>query len=247
MRYYHWASRDARQPNNQGDYIMNENFLSQVLEALNAQNDAYIKREPSPVLNKKGINPAIASGMKLWAKMSDATRAAIEKGAQRCNVDLIAGMRDATNVYVAKRCASLSDFVWGSGDIAALARGGSAKTAVLECCAVAVGKQSRAAVFYAATYVKREGSDEVSNPAFMRKLHKLSGGAVKVGTESTQNSVTFSKGGLAEIFGMVTRTGRGDTTVYTVNEESLALRDLIDRINRTSEGAIEIAVTKGTK
>jgi len=203
-----------------------------IAAAYDRANAAYVARKgASANVNKSGVNPDIAKGLKVWSGMSDATFSAVIAlcdGIALC--DAIAG---TTNTKKAMRLPMFLSFIV-SGDVRDLK--GSARTAFLELCALVNGATNRDSLMFAATGTAKEGENvNLRDTSLARKLRMLAG-SVKPSTEQTQNSVTFSAGGIAQTLGIASKDSRKSHPV--VNSDSPILRAMLDRINRTAESTL---------
>jgi hypothetical protein len=198
-----------------------------------AANSAYIARKGGAAnLNKAGMNPDIAKGLRVWSNMTAPTFDAVI--GLCAGLDIVAGIEKSSNTKKAMRLPMLLSFIV-SGDVRDLK--GSARTAFLECCALVNGAANRESLTFAATGAMRDGdaTSTLRDVSLARKLRTLAG-SVKSSTEQTQNSVAFSAGGLSDMLGIARKDTRKSHPI--LNAESLVLRAMLDRINRTSESTL---------
>ena len=212
---------------------------SKMQDALNVANAGYIARKgASARLTKSGYQPDIATARDLVNAMTDDNAGAILALCASAEVDLCAGLRDVHNVKVSKRIVQFLGFVQ-TGDLMLIQ--GSARTALHEISAILNGAANRESLHFAATGTTREGANEVTlrDQGIARKLRKIAGNT-KTGSEQTQNSVTFSAGGICSILGIAKKDSRKSFPV--LNATSPVLRAMLDRVNTISEGAINMLI-----
>lgn len=209
--------------------------------ALRSASTGYIARKGEGArVSKSGLQPDVQTALLLVRDLNDTAIAGIASLMQSASVDLLAGLSNISNVKVSKRIVQFLGFI-ETGDLGMLQ--GSARTAVYEIAAMLNGATNRETLAFAATGAMREGVNEstLRDVSIARKLRRI-GGAVKVGSEQTQNSVTFSEKGICAILGIAKKDSRKSFPV--LNESSPVLRALLDRVSKTSEGAIELHIAQ---
>src|SRR4051812_37363589 len=208
-----------------------------------AANAAYCTRKGAGAnLNKKGMNPDIYKGMRAWETMSESQFTAVAMMLSGAGVNVLTGIEGATNTKKALRIPQFLSWVV-SGDYRELQ--GSARTALLEIAALRCGAANRESLAFAAVgYVAGDKGTGVAirDTAPIRKLQLLAG-KVKHSTEQTQNSVSFSAGGIAETLGIARKDSRKSHPV--LNDESPILRAVLEQVNRTSEQTLFEFAHKG--
>lgn len=195
-----------------------------IVTALNSANSAYIARKgASANLNKSGFNPDINKALQIVALITDAQIKAIS--ALEIDAQIIAGLKDATNTKKPMRTLQALMFtITGNGAYLK----GSARTFLIEFCALVIaGAKTRSALAYSAT---GKGDDSTSDEINVTKARMINRafGAIGVSTEQTQNSVSFSKGGIAETLGIARKTARQDMPVIDLsNKVAQALNAMV--------------------
>lgn len=198
------------------------------------------RKGASANIDKSGYNPDLAKAYKIAANLNEAQLIAI------CELEiaekLVAGLKDASNTKKPMRTLQAIMFtLTGSGSHLK----GSAKTFLLEYCGLVVaGAKNRAGLRFCATGKGDDNtSDEVFSTAKARKLLNAFG-AVSVASESTQNSVSFSKGGIAETLGLTKKDSR--TGLPTVNPESKVTVALNAIIEKLTDSQISLIVAQAS-
>lgn len=182
--------------------------IEQINNAFIAANRAYVARNGANAkLGKTGMQNDIAAGLSVFSQFTnEQIKTLASYGIDWANVSK--GIASATNVKIARRLPQFLGFIVSAGDARYLQ--GSAKTALLEYCALHAGARSKDALRFASTGKGNEStSDEISVQRARAVLKAF--GSVKPSSRETQASVSFSKGGLLDILGMVTPWAKGDT------------------------------------
>ena len=207
--------------------------------ALVAANAAYIARTPDAKLNKSGIQNDIAKALGIVAKMTPAQIEAIE--ALEVGDSIIKGLTDATNTKKPMRTLQAVLFaVTGSGDYLK----GSARTFILEFCGLAIaGAKTRAGLAYCATGKGDESTSDNVKTQKARAIMKAFG-QVGVSTESTQNSVSFSAGGIAATLGVATKDKRSG--MPSVNLDNKVAQALDNIVKGMTDGKLALLVAQAT-
>jgi hypothetical protein len=213
------------------------------IDALNAahiaQNANYIERNAAPELNKNGMNPNIASAVKIWYGMTPAQFSEAQKLFAK-NVDFCEKIANTRNVKVTLRLPALISFAI-TGDVNDLK--GSARTAVAQILALLYGATTRTALQAAATGLRYEGEAFEINAQQARKITKVIS-CTGLSSESTQHSVTFAKGNMADILGIVKAKKPGDKNpMPEIDANHAFVKRLVKTVSELSEIAIEDLVT----
>lgn len=148
----------------------------------------------------------IMNGLKTFKNMTPANMQSLEQ----LGVDWGAvekGLINTTNVKIARRLPQFLAFMV-LHDAKYLA--GSVLVAVLEFCGLAVGAKTKDALLFASTNKGNENTSDVINVARIRKVQSVLGKR-DASSRPTQASVTFSKGGILDILGIVKPWGRGNS------------------------------------
>lgn len=207
--------------------------------ALVAANASYVARTPAAKLNKAGLQNDIAKALAIVAKMTPAQIEAIE--ALEVGDSIIKGLTDATNTKKPMRTLQAVLFaVTGSGDYLK----GSARTFILEFCGLAIaGAKTRAGLAYCATGKGDENTSDSVKTQKARAIMKAFG-QVGVSTESTQNSVAFSQGGIAATLGVATKDKR--TGMPTINLDNKVAQALDNIVKGMTDGKLALLVAQAT-
>lgn len=188
--------------------------------AYSKANSAYNARHNS---ESTTMQKDIAKGLSVFASFSEGQFLALEKmGIDWASIEK--GIAQATNVKVAMRLPMFLAFIV-SGNGAMLK--GSAQTALIEYCALMLGAKTKDALRFASTGKGDENTSDEINIAKARLIQKAFS-TVSVGSRDTQASVSFSKGGLLSVLGMVTPWAKGATMPGIIDcKLSRALSSLI--------------------
>ena len=216
--------------------LNNETLKAALINA----NAAYVTRKGNAAnLNKSGINPDIAKALGIVSKITAAQLDAIE--ALDVSGNLIKGLTDATNTKKPMRTLQAVLFaVTGSGDYLK----GSARTFILEFCGLAIaGAKTRASLAYCATGKGDENTSDSVKTTKARAIMKAFG-QVGVSTESTQNSVAFSAGGIAATLGVATKDKR--TGMPTINLDNKVAQALDNIVKGMTDGKLALLVAQAT-
>ncbi len=209
--------------------------------ALAVANESYKKKHGSRAnLNKSGYNPDFAKAQKIVSSISESQLAEFVK--LEVSEKLVSSLNDASNTKKPMRILQALLFtVTGSGSFLK----GSAKTFLLEFCGLVIaGAKNRAGLAFCATgQGSGHTSDEVYSTAKARQLMKMFG-QVKVNTEKTQNSVSFSKGGIADTLGVAKKDSR--TGLPVVNLENAVAVRLNSLIEKLSDNSIALIVAQAS-
>ena len=207
--------------------------------ALVAANAAYIARTPAAKLNKAGLQNDIAKALGIVAKMTPAQIEAI--AALEVGDSIIKGLTDATNTKKPMRTLQAVLFaVTGSGDYLK----GSARTFILEFCGLAIaGAKTRAGLAYCATGKGDENTSDNVKTQKARAIMKAFG-QVGVSTESTQNSVSFSAGGIAATLGVATKDKRSG--MPSINLDNKVAQALDNIVKGMTDGRLALLVAQAT-
>lgn len=214
--------------------------IETVKSALFAANAAYKARKgESANLNKSGINPDIAKALTIAGKVAPAQWVAIE--ALDVGESIIKGLTDATNTKKPMRTLQAVLFaLTGSGEYLK----GSARTFILEFCGLAIaGAKTRAGLAFCAT---GKGNESTSDEVKIQKARAImrAFGQVGVSTESTQNSVAFSAGGIAATLGVAVKGRRSG--MPEINLENKVAQALDNIVKGMSDGKLALLVAQAT-
>lgn len=209
-----------------------------VKSALFAANAAYVARKgESANVNKAGVNPDIARALKIASQVTDVQWSAIE--ALDIAPQLVKGLTDATNTKKPMRTLEAVMFaLTGNGQFLK----GSARTFILEFCGLVIaGASSRAALAFCAT---GKGDEHTSDSVKISKAKMImrAFGAIGVSTESTQNSVSFSAGGIAAVLGVAAKEKR--TGMPVVNLENKIAIKLDEMVRGMTDNKLELIVAQ---
>lgn len=220
-------------------------IIESIKTAFATANSAYVSRNPEKGEALKGnMQDDIKAGLAVFLEFSPAQVSQLGKlGVSWANVGQ--GLGAATNVKVARRLPQFLGFaITGDGRYLK----GSTKTAILEYCALCIGAKTKDALRFASTGKGDENTSDVINVAKARALRDAFG-AVKASSRDTQASVSFSKGGLLHLLGLVEPWAKGDTMPAPV--DCKLARTLNALINGATQGQIELwaqqASAKGKK
>lgn len=217
---------------------MKTNLTNAVISA----NTAYSTRKgANAVLNAKGIQADLSVALDIIAGLTDGQISAIS--ALEITPKIIAGLHDATNTK--KPMRTLQGLLFAlTGDGKFLK--GSARTFILEFCGLVVGgAKTRAGLAFCATGKGDESTSDEVKIIKARQIMKVFG-VVSASSEQTQNSVAFSRGGIAETLGVARKDTRtGMPVINLENRVALAL-DAIVR-NMTDSKLALIVAQSGAK
>lgn len=213
-----------------------------IKNAVVAANALYIAREGANAkLNKAGINPSLSTALDVVEKFTDAQCEAIKNlGIESRLIDHI---KSASNVKKPVRTLqALAFIVTGNGAFLQA----SARTFLLEYCGLVTGEvKTRDALAFVAT---GKGNDMTSDRVKVSQARKIrtAFGAVSVSSEQTQNSVSFSKGGIGEALGLTEKEKRnGLPNVHKTENNPVALA--LDSIIKTmTDGKLALIVAQST-
>ena len=214
-----------------------QNEIINTIKTAFAAQDARYKQNPknAQAVEKLGtkMQPDIQAGLATFLALTPGQVGALAK----LGIDwgkVSEGLSRATNVKVARRLPQFVAFII-SGDARYLQ--GSAQTALLEYCALCIGAKTKEALRFASTGKGDENTSDQINVSKARTLRNAFG-EVKSSSRDTQASVSFSKGGLLDILGLVTPWAKGDTMPTPVDcKLSRALNSLV---NSATESQIEL-------
>ena len=214
--------------------------IETVKTALIAANAAYVARKGEKAnVNKSGINPDLAKALSIAGKVAPAQWAAIE--ALDVGDSIIKGLQDATNTKKPMRPLQAGVFaLTGSGEYLK----GSARTFILEFCGLAIaGAKTRAGLAFCAT---GKGNEHTSDEVKIQKARAImrAFGQVGVSTESTQNSVAFSAGGIAATLGVAHKGKRSG--MPEINLENKVAQALDKIVTGMSDGKLALLVAQAT-
>lgn len=213
-----------------------------IINALTAANVSYIARTPAEKQNltKTGIQKDIARAMGIANNISDAQASAIK--ALEVEDRIMSGINGATNTKKPMRTLEAVLFsITGDGRFLK----GSAKTFILEFCGLVIAQpKTRAGLAFCATGKGNESTSDEVKVSQARKIIKAFG-EIGVSTESTQNSVSFSKGGIADVLGIARKDSR--TGLPVVNLENKVAQKLDEIVKGMTDGklALLVAQSKG--
>lgn len=215
---------------------------AELINALVSSNARYIARTANPSLNKVGINPSIASAIDIANKLTDAQAGEIEKlGLRSLLLDSI-----ATQTNVKKPVRTLQALLFtltGNGSFLQA----SARTFVLEYCGIITGEvKTRAALAFVAT---GKGDENTSDSVKVNQASKIrrAFGVVSAGTEPTQNSVSFSAGGIGEALGLTMRKEKRTALPVAVAVENNPVALALDSIIKTmTDNKLALIVAQST-
>lgn len=215
--------------------------LTSALVALNHANETYKARTEAkgakPELNTAGIQSDIAHAMRIVQGLTDPQWEAIN--ALDVGDSILNGMRDASNVKKPMRTIQAVMFaVTGNGAYLK----GSAKTFMLEFCGlVTAGVKNRDGLRFCATGAGNEHTSDSVKTQKARQILKAFG-AIKVSSESTQNSVSFSAGGIAAVLGVAHKEKR--TGLPVVNLENKVAQKLDNIVREMTDGKLDLLVAQ---
>lgn len=215
--------------------------IETVKTALFAANAAYVARKGEKAnVNKAGVNPDLAKALSIAGKVAPAQWAAIE--ALDVAPQLLKGLTDATNTKKPMRTLQAVLFaLTGAGEYLK----GSARTFILEFCGLAIaGAKTRAGLAFCAT---GKGNESTSDEVKMQKARAIirAFGAVGVSTESTQNSVAFSAGGIAATLGVAHKGKRSG--MPEINLENKVAQALDKIVSGMTDGKLALLVAQATE
>jgi hypothetical protein len=217
--------------------------IAALQKAVTTANENYKKKHALKAnLNKNGFNPDLAKAHKIVSGMTETQLQEIEK--LQVAETILASLQDATNTKKPMRILQAALFtVTGSGQYLK----GSAKTFLLEFCGLVVaGAKTRKALAMCATGVGFNGdSDEMRSTAKARELIKAFGVKTKPASEQTQNSVSFSNGGIAATLGVAKKDTR--TGLPVVNLESPVVVKLNDIVSKLSDSSLQLLVAQASE
>lgn len=216
--------------------------VQKLSDAIAHANGQYKARKGSSAnLGKTGYNPDLAKAHKIVTGLTEGQLKEIAE----LNISdaLLAGLKDASNTKKPMRTMQAVLFtITGSGSFLK----GSAKTFLLEFCGLVIaGAKTRQGMKFCATGKGYQGdSDEVYSTAKARKLVAMFS-AVSSASESTQNSVSFSKGGIAETLGVAKKDSR--TGLPVVNLENKVTQKLNSIIEKMSDSSMTLLVAQASQ
>lgn len=218
---------------------MNKNELQQ---ALIAANSAYIARKGSAAkLNAAGVQDDIASALITCGRFSDANVSAL---AAIC--DLPAALRmigQATNVKKALRALDLLALL--AFDDLKFCRA-SAKVFVVEYAGLlTAGVKTRSGLRFVATGKGNENTSDEVKVTQAGKLRKALG-ATSESSVLTQESVSWSKGGLGEIVGAIVAGSGARGKKPEIIEEAPIVKALDNWFSKLTDGKIAL-IAQGKK
>lgn len=202
--------------------------VAMLQSAITHANAQYKTRKGSSAnLNKSGYNPDLSKAYSIASALTDGQLNAIVE--LEIAEKLVAGLKDASNTKKPMRTLQAVLFtVTGSGNYLK----GSAKTFLLEFCGLVIaGAKTRKALAFCATAKGYNGdADEMRSTLKARELVKAFT-AVTVASESTQSSVSFSKGGIADTLGVAKKDSRtGMPVVNLENKVAQKLNELVEKM-----------------
>lgn len=211
---------------------VNINFV----ELFNAANAAYIKRNNKPNLNKDGMNPDIAEGLKFAQELTANQLQQLRTLGVKWD-EVAQGIANASNIKKAKRIPQFLGFIASGGNANYLK--GSAQTAMLGFCSLMIGAKNKNGLHFVVT---GKGNENTSDCVAIDKARKVQSvfGAVGITTAPTQLSVSFSKGGILPMLGLCEPMQRGEDTALPSIKDSKLSRALIALINSASDSTIEL-------
>lgn len=214
--------------------------IATITNSLTSAHTAYLARKGEKAnTGKTGINPDFAKAFKIASGITDAQLSVINDFG--INDSIINGLRDATNSKKPMRTLqALLYVVTGDGQYLR----GSAKTFMLEFCGLTLaGAKTRSALAFSATGRGNENtSDEIKIAKARAIMKKLS--TIGVSSESTQNSVAFSKGGIAEVLGVARKDSRTGMPVVNLDNKVAVKLDAI--IRDMTDGKLELLVSQAS-
>ena len=215
--------------------------IETVKTAIIAANAAYVARKGEKAnVNKAGVNPDLAKALTIAGKVAPAQWAAIE--ALDISEQFVKGLQDASNTKKPMRTLQAVLFaLTGSGEYLK----GSARTFILEFCGLAIaGAKTRAGLAFCAT---GKGNEHTSDEVRIQKARAImrAFGQVGVSTESTQNSVSFSKGGIAEVLGVAIKGKRSG--MPEINLENKVAQALDKIVNGMTDGKLALLVAQANE
>lgn len=218
--------------------MKNNITIESLQNALAAANVAYVARKGETAnINKTGINPDIAGAAKLVAALTAPQLARINELVP----NLPAAIKDATSTKKPLRTLQALLFsITGDGNFIK----GSARTFFLEYLGLALaGAKTRDGLAYSATGKGNESTSDEVKVSQVKKIQKAFG-AVGVSTEATQNSVAFSKGGIAEALGVARKDSRKGMPIVDLNAPVTIALD--ETIKTMTDGKIALIVAQAT-
>lgn len=215
--------------------MQNVQIIETVKTAFATANKGYCARNPEKGEALKGnLQEDIKAGFAVFAEFTPSQITAL--GKLGVNWERVASMLgSASNVKIARRLPQFIGFII-TGDGKYLKA--SAQTALIEYCALCIGAKTKEALRFASTGKGDESTSDVINVSRARDIQKAFG-KVNSSSRETQASVSFSKGGILDILGLVTPWGRGADAMPTPQDCKLA-RALNALINNATDGQIEL-------
>lgn len=217
--------------------------IETVRAALTAANAAYIARTPEADrnMNKAGtMQKDIAQAWEIAGKVSAPVWGGID--ALGIADQLIKGIESATNT---KKPMRILQAVLFAQTTDGRYLKGSAKTFLLQFCALAAGgAKTRSALFFAATGKGNESTSDEISVTKARLILKRFGG-IGEGSESTQNSVSFSKGGIAETLGVAIKDKR--TGMPAINLDNKVAQALDNIVKGMTDGKLALIHAQATE
>lgn len=181
-----------------------------------------------------GTQSDVASAIVSFSRFTDAQIVELQK----LGVDwsrIVANFSSGnTAVKVAKRLPQFLLFVI-TGDIAELQ--GSALLGMVEFCGLGIGAKNKNGLRFAATGKGNEHTSDAIDTSRATKIRKAFG-ATKNASASTQESVTFSQGGMLDTLGIATAHGRGENAIALIVDCQLS-RSILHMIDSATDGVLE--------
>lgn len=203
-------------------------------------NAAYVARAGETAnLNKAGINPDLSKALAIVEALAEGQEQAIK--ALGIESRLIEGIKQSTNTKKPMRIMQALGFTV-SGDGKFLK--GSARTFLLEFCGLVIaGAKSRDALAYCATGKGNENTSDTVKVGQARKIMQAFG-KVSAQSEQTQNSVSFSKGGIADTLGIAHKEKR--TGLPVVDLSNAVAQKLDDMVRTMTDGKLALIVAQSS-
>lgn len=209
--------------------------------ALLAANALYVSRKgASANLNKDGVNPDIAAAVSTLESLNDA---AIQRIAEVCDIaSAFSQIAQASNIKKALR--ALDTLALLATDDLRYCRA-SAKVFMVEYAGLlSAGVKTREGLRYVATGSGNENTSDAVKIAQARKLYTALG-KTALNSIQTQESVSWSKGGLGEILGAIVPGSGARGKKPEIIEAAPIVKALNAWFSRLTDGKIALIAEQG--
>ncbi len=213
---------------------------TEIINAVMSANAQYITRKGATAnLNKSGINPDLQKALDIVRDIPDGQFVAIKK--LEIETRLIDGIKSATNTKKPMRIMQALLFTISGNGVFLKS---SAKTFILEFCGLVIGNaKTREALAFSATGKGNENTSDEIRIAKARAIQKAFG-LISAQSEQTQNSVSFSAGGIADTLGIATKEKR--TGMPVVNLDNKVAQALDAMISAMTDSKLQLIVAQST-